>query len=551
MLKYSEYEDRSVHLPAFISLGHTTARSCKIWARFPIAGTYHLIYRTTPFHFDSILFETTDLNAHFSEFERQHKLADHRGDNTVQFPLNDLQPDTQYYYALFRELGSNKFEWVKGHHKHFHFKTDPEKATEIRFALFSCHDPEEGKFHDQAWTHFQHFLENSPVHFLIGAGDQMYIDSKGSENHNFNQFIRKNREAILAKHPIGSDSLKEFLLDAYRCNYRHYLNYKALQTVQSRFPSYVIWDDHEIIDGWGSHSEKYLAKKLGVHGNAQKVKQANQLGDAMFRAATLAYSEYQGAKNPEEGNDVGDDGEVGQIHYTFDKGFVSFFVMDMRSHRDWRQVNPDNDDELKKWILGDVQHQDLQYWLEEKFNDDECEALFIVSPVPVYHWGEMVHIGHLIPSAKDDTKDEWDSKPNHFERDSFLNPIFDLSEEMRKPVIFLSGDVHSAAIFRLWRKDRPQANVFQMTCSGISRGAASFDTPISNKQINYSQYGSSKPPKDERVRAERLVFEEKNNFGFIRCEKIPGGVKINGQVITYSPKSEEIEMVPAQNLNPQ
>jgi alkaline phosphatase D len=65
--------------------------------------------------------------------------------------------------------------------------------------------------------------------------------------------------------------------------------------------------------------------------------------------------------------------------------------------------------------------------------------------------------------------DEWDHKSNHEERNFLLEKIFAALDAEGRTLVFLSGDVHCAAAFKLQHQNYRKANVFQITSSAISR----------------------------------------------------------------------------------
>lgn len=89
--------------------------------------------------------------------------------------------------------------------------------------------------------------------------------------------------------------------------------------------------------------------------------------------------------------------------------------------------------------------------------------------MPVVHWHNAVSNLADFGSLKDDCMDGWEHQSNHVERRALLERVYSSLGKLATPVVFLSGDVHSAGVFRLQHKDYPAAKVFQVTSSGISR----------------------------------------------------------------------------------
>jgi alkaline phosphatase D len=139
----------------------------------------------------------------------------------------------------------------------------------------------------------------------------------------------------------------------------------------------------------------------------------------------------------------------------------------MRGHHD-----VEKDTKLDPYlILGKAQFERFTQWLLSK-EVKEATSLFIISPVPILHWTSSI-LNYLdFGSNKDDLMDEWGHETHHWERNQLLEATFKQINTSGKIVVFLSGDVHCAASFRLHHKNYPSAKVYQVTSSAISRKPA-------------------------------------------------------------------------------
>jgi PhoD-like phosphatase len=81
-------------------------------------------------------------------------------------------------------------------------------------------------------------LKAEDARFLLLLGDQIYSD--GIPNLN-------------VKKLTDSGSLDPaHLTEHYRQLYRGYFNEAGFRSILELVPSYMIWDDHDILDNWGS-----------------------------------------------------------------------------------------------------------------------------------------------------------------------------------------------------------------------------------------------------------------------------------------------------------
>lgn len=111
-----------------------------------------------------------------------------------------------------------------------------------------------------------------------------------------------------------------------------------MREVFANYPTYMVWDDHEIGDGWGSFDDIDSKRKRPIHheiyeklkgkrGLSQK--DATKLLRRMFAAAKEAYWEYEHCHNPQT-----EPQKAETMHYHFEVGNASFFVLDGRGARD-------------------------------------------------------------------------------------------------------------------------------------------------------------------------------------------------------------------------
>src|SRR5690606_17644951 len=83
---------------------------------------------------------------------------------------------------------------------------------------------------------------DSGARFSLFMGDQAYAD--GIQGLSVPEWARE--------YPEVSD---ERLYRLYEQVYRAYFGHPGYKAVLEHMPSYLIWDDHEIFDSYGSHNE--------------------------------------------------------------------------------------------------------------------------------------------------------------------------------------------------------------------------------------------------------------------------------------------------------
>ncbi len=327
------------------------------------------------------------------------------------------EPDRRYYYRLIHE--DRKL------HDDFHtFMTLPgEDSDRLVFAMTSCHQP--FKFKQPRgtvmWRALWAELIREQAKFLLLVGDQVYADEAGEA---------WQRSLALAENDPACASKR---LEIYRSLYPLYWGFPDVRKAMANIPQYMIWDDHEITNGWGSKPEH-----------------ACSTHQAVFQAARKAYMEFQHSHNPQNSSDPS------ALHYGFHVGRAAFLILDLRGHRQaWNRQ-----------LLGRAQRD----WIA-RFIQDECnrsQLLFVVSSVPMFH---LAPRWVWIPSS--DVTDQWSHECNKADRKWLLDRLFNwIDGDRTRQTFILGGDVH-VGTFAEARLRGTDLKIVQATSSPISNKPAS------------------------------------------------------------------------------
>lgn len=451
-------------------VGHTTPTSTKIWLRTGAPGNFTLLWYPRPktrkdrifAGFQSVPYPLAALPAGIET--RAINVADWGNDSTAVEALDGLDSGAEYGYALHSEA-ENRI--VLGQDRPFSFRTfpggDDSGTVPFSFGFFSCHMP----YHEtlfgntildnmDMWDLFQKALlrhRDKGLLFNIAGGDQVYSD--GVPTLSVWKYLNKVMRVEGGKLLPSQDEMVSW----YRDIYRGYWGFKTLQTIYSSFPTYMIWDDHELGDGWGSYFRKkekiaamepllpsLIEKKIGV-------RHASELFDRMFAAARQVYTEYQHSHNP--------DTVPGIFDYGFYVGDCAFYMLDGRGNRDVERRS--------HRVLGAEQLQRFAAWLELKETRSKS-FLFVVSAIPVLHlrpslvnadksfWAKFANLA-------DDLRDSWEHNLHDKERKELTQLLFRAAGR-GQGVSILSGDVHIAAVFQL--SDSEGRIIYQLTSSAIT-----------------------------------------------------------------------------------
>jgi alkaline phosphatase D len=506
-LHFYDREDRpwvSGRLTTASIVGHTTSTTVRLWVRVYEQGDYHLVVAREPIPSLGLpKIELTSgenlraalvglLDGTKTQMKKVVAIEPHsfsfKGDLTHVFDLSGLKPDSTYYYALVD--ATRPKPWELGYEEQLSFRTWPEYPREVSFGIWSCHMPFDGDSvkNLHMWDALHREMTDARASFSLGMGDQAYVD--GDPRIDIWRWLRK----IKRHNPSDED-----MVSWYRDIYRGYWGMPQVRRVLRSFPSYMIWDDHEIKDGWGSYTRDELSNELDRYFEWEDRKANLALANRMFAAAKLVYGEYEHSHNPKT--------PAGQFDYEFRCGPCAFFVLDGRGHRDY-------EGSAGQRILGTAQLARFEDWLSRA---RKAEIAFVISPVPTVHASSFIvnHADIALLGLADDLRDEWEHKSNWVERNRLLEAAFGWSEETGKRLVFLSGDVHVSAAFKLAHRRFQKARVFQLTSSGITYATAPPGLKLAVSEAGSLADASAVKDKDRyHFRLIQPVFSG-NNFGMI------------------------------------
>ena len=378
--------------------------------------------------------------------------------------IQGLAPDTRYGYLLYAR---DRERVILGHNRFRRFRTPPpeEERRPFQFALFSCHMPYavSGLFEKRTgvtnldmWDFLGASLQrhSDELDLVIAGGDQCYSDGVATLDiwQYLNRVMRKEDGRLLPD--------EETMLSWYRDIYRGYWGFKSVQQVFDSFPVYMIWDDHEIGDGWGSYYFRPEGEPDGLRRLLPDYKEqglsyeeGRNLMQRMFRASRQVYMEYQHSHNPPTAQ--------GNFDYSFRRGGCAFYVLDGRGQRDIERAD--------YRILGQEQFDRFRSWTEA-LTAEQTPFLFVVSAVPVLHSrAALVNADDQWLARQagldDDLRDSWEHELHDAERAALMRALFAAAAKGIR-VAILSGDVHVSAVFAI--DDGKNNRIYQLTSSAIT-----------------------------------------------------------------------------------
>jgi hypothetical protein len=218
-----------------------------------------------------------------------------------------------------------------------------------------------------------------------------------------------------------------------------------LAPLVASIPSLMMWDDHDILDGWGSHPKalQFCPVHRGIWTAAR-----DQF--ALFQLGARANALPSGFGDP-----VGS-----HFGWAFAIGRLGIIAPDLRSARTQTQVM---DDAGWRWM------EQALYRLRD------CQHVLFVSTVPVANVAlrSLERFLFWIPRQQlyqDDLRDQWQSYAHQEEWRRLVQLLLDFSDQTHTAITLLSGEIHLGAFGCV---ERGSTRLFQLISSGIVHPAPS------------------------------------------------------------------------------
>ena len=376
-----------------------------------------------------------------------------RGEIALQ-PFTAAKPENVAYRISSK--GRNLKSVTGASRWKFQLPGKPTGREQPRIAFCSCNgfsDPKQARdlVPLAMWNRLAAVHRENPYALLLMGGDQLYCDDlarqPGTIMQLWNWLAPESRNRI---NPSPREMLQSYL-DHYLMTWsglKHGDEIKphtSMVEMMASVPSVMVWDDHDIFDGWGSYQA--ASKKMPYHKKA-------------FDAARRAFELYQ-VRGSEQNHSLLDRRAAGPRHFSQGLRFgpYSILVMDHRSNR-----TPDQ-------IMDGPQWKQILHWLGTA--KAAGEDLLVVSPVPViyrrfYDWISELPGEH---GGEDDLRDHWCHRQHEGERDKLIYHLFSSLRDAAggdgfQRITILSGDVHVGCMGYLERA-QPSARITQVISSAI------------------------------------------------------------------------------------
>jgi len=323
----------------------------------------------------------------------------------------------------------------------------------------------------------------NPFHVMLGGGDQLYCDS-------INLVLPEN--AVNSQDEVKEEAKMRALIDQYYLyQYTNWYGrgwWKGLHgdTEQrgwvetlGTIPTLNIWDDHDIIDGFGTYKNSTMSSPIFV-----------LLGEYAYKYYLL-FQQNVGLNNDPKLDDpcwicTGQKGPY--IGYPARSIFArlgksaAFLGLDCRTER------------RKNQVVSPSHYKAVFQRINQEFKAaPTLKHMYLMLGVPIAYprmvWAENLMSSRLIEPVKwlskkgiilkgfvnpfdgdvellDDLNDHWTAKHHKRERNHFLHKLMDLQRDLSIRVTILGGDVHLSAVgvFKSLKHKAPEHDHTFMVC---------------------------------------------------------------------------------------
>lgn len=382
---------------------------------------------------------------------------------------------------------------------------------------------------------------DNPFHVMIGGGDQVYNDGVRVSGP-LKEWTEIHNPIKRTKAP-WTEQLENDCDEWYCRNYLDWYATKPFCHANSQIPQVNIWDDHDIIDGYGSYTDDLM--RCAVFRGIGRVAHKYYM---LFQHHTPPLGEEVEDPSWIIGNSPGRycDRNSRSIYARLGKK-VAFLGVDARAERTRHQINhPDTYDLLFKRVAeehnSDISHLIVLLGVPIAYPRLVWLESFLTSPVI----GVLKYLNKKFGVAGsffnhfdggvdilDDLDDHYCARPHKRERNALVHRFQQLAQEKQLRITFLSGDVHLAAVGRFYTHPKlgiKPRNDYRYMVNVISSAITNKPPPtaVSNILARRNKVHHLDSSTDEQL----LDFFDKDVDGSVRKRNLNTMPRRNYSIIT-------------------
>ncbi|KAK5135414.1 hypothetical protein LTR08_005356 [Meristemomyces frigidus] len=316
---------------------------------------------------------------------------------------------------------------------------------------------------DPLWRDVLNQHQSRPFHVMLGGGDQIYNDAAVRDTTLFRQWLAtKNPEH---KHkadftPEMQAELESFYLERYTM----WFSQGLFAMANSQIPMVNIWDDHDIIDGFGSYPHHFMSSRVFTG-----------LGAVAFKYYMLFQHHSVAAETEREEPSWLLGAAPGPYIHERSRSVcvslgrkVTLVGLDCRTERMRDEVLSQETYDLvfdrcrAEIVEGETRHLIVLLGVPIAYPRLNFLENILTSKVmdPIKALGRTGLLGGFVNKFDggveilDDLDDHWTAKHHKAERNWFVQELQELAAEKSVRVTILGGDVHLGAVGRFYSAAR-------------------------------------------------------------------------------------------------
>ncbi|KAL3425422.1 hypothetical protein PVAG01_02213 [Phlyctema vagabunda] len=343
----------------------------------------------------------------------------------------------------------------------------PARDQAMNIMFHSCNgfsmsvNPDQLSGPDPMWRDVLNTHQTRPFHVMLGGGDQIYNDAVMEQTTLFKAWLdhdqKKSIHAVPKERVLFSPEMQDELENFYLERYSMWFSQGLFSVANSQIPMINIYDDHDIIDGFGSYPDHYMSCPV-----------MSGLGSVAFKYYML----FQHQSSIDEGEETESSWllgtqpgpyipELSRSIFTHLGRSIAFLGLDCRTER------------MRDEVVSHESYDKIFARLEKDIIKGVTKHLIVLLGVPIAYprtvWLENILTSRMFEPVKalgragilgkgllnnfdggvevlDDLDDHWTAKNHKEERNRFIQELQDLAAIKSVRVTILGGDVHLGAI---------------------------------------------------------------------------------------------------------
>ncbi|KAI9835174.1 MAG: hypothetical protein M1819_002544 [Sarea resinae] len=316
----------------------------------------------------------------------------------------------------------------------------PARGQTMNIMFHSCNgfslsvNPNDFSGPDPLWRDVLNSHQTRPFHVMIGGGDQIYNDAAMRDTTHFKEWLSIKNPLHKHSAPFAQE-MQEELDSFYLERYAMWFSQGLFGLANSQIPMINIWDDHDIIDGYGSYPDHFMRSPVFTG-----------LGAVAFKYYMLF--QHQSAV---------DENQLDEPSWLLGAS-PGPYIHELSRSRDevlredtYRLVF----DRLHREIVqGETKHLIVLLGVPIAYPRLNFLENILTSKLmdPVKALGRTGVLGGFLNQFDggveilDDLDDHWTAKEHKRERNWFIQELQELAAEKSVRITILGGDVHLAAV---------------------------------------------------------------------------------------------------------